>query len=82
MRGAASLAAALGEPTVVAGGTPFPGRDLIVFLVAAVIFVTIILPGLSLPAVIRRLDLGGGARENEEEVRAARAWRPGGARAH
>src|SRR5215217_2520378 len=51
-RGAVSLAAALAVPTTVASGEPFPGRDLIVFVTAGVIAVTL-LQGLALPAVVR-----------------------------
>src|ERR687886_306731 len=54
MRGAVSLAVALALPfTTDAGG--FPKRDLIVFLTFAVIFFTLVVQGLSLPALIRRL---------------------------
>ena len=56
MRGVVSLAAALAIP-VAAGGAPFPGRALIIFLTFCVIFATLVLQGLSLPFVIRRLGL-------------------------
>ncbi|MCW2530507.1 MAG: Na+/H+ antiporter [Blastococcus sp.] len=51
-RGAVSLAAALAVPQTVASGEPFPGRDLIVFVTAGVIAVTL-LQGLLLPSVVR-----------------------------
>ena len=51
-RGAVSLAAALAVPEAVASGSPFPGRDLIVFVTAGVIAVTL-LQGLLLPGVVR-----------------------------
>jgi Na+/H+ antiporter len=51
-RGAVSLAAALAVPQTVASGQPFPGRDLIVFVTAGVIAVTL-LQALVLPAVVR-----------------------------
>jgi monovalent cation/hydrogen antiporter len=51
-RGAVSLAAALAVPQTVASGEPFPGRDLIVFVTAGVIAVTL-LQALVLPAVVR-----------------------------
>ena len=67
MRGAVSLAAALSIPLTVDSGAPFPDRDLILFLTFAVIFVTLIVQGLSLPAVIRRLHISDdGAAETEE----------------
>jgi monovalent cation/hydrogen antiporter len=71
MRGAVSLAAALALPVRTDAGTPFPKRDLIQFLTFAVIFATLVLQGLSLPAVIRRLGVSGkGRAEQEEELRA------------
>jgi monovalent cation/hydrogen antiporter len=57
MRGAVSLAAALALPLATDAGTPFPMRDLIVFLTFTVIFATLLLQGLSLPPLIRRLDI-------------------------
>ncbi len=53
LRGAVSLAAALGIPETVKDGSPFPDRSLIIFVTAAVIAVTIVVQGLTLPAVIR-----------------------------
>lgn len=52
-RGAVSLAAALAVPEVVAPGSPFPGRDMIIFVTAGVIVVTLVLQGLILPGVVR-----------------------------
>jgi CPA1 family monovalent cation:H+ antiporter len=67
MRGAVSLAAALSLPLTIDGGAPFPDRDLILFLTFAVIFVTLVVQGLSLPAVISRLHISDdGAAESEE----------------
>ncbi|HVK16145.1 MAG TPA: Na+/H+ antiporter [Fimbriiglobus sp.] len=57
MRGVVSLAAALAIP-VMAGGQPFPGRDLIQFLTFWVIFATLVGQGLTLPLLIRALGLG------------------------
>ncbi len=61
IRGAVSLAAALALPT------NFPARDLIVFLTFAVILVTLVGQGLTLPLLIRVLhveDDGGAERED------------------
>jgi monovalent cation/hydrogen antiporter len=61
IRGAVSLAAALALPT------NFPQRDLIVFLTFAVILVTLVGQGLTLPWLIRFLhveDDGGAERED------------------
>jgi Na+/H+ antiporter len=58
MRGVVTLALALAIPTEVAGGEPFPDRNLVVFLAFTVIVVTLVGQGLSLPAVIRWLGVG------------------------
>jgi hypothetical protein len=52
-RGAVSLAAALAVPHALDDGGPFPDRDVIVFITAGVVFVTITVQGLLLPAVVR-----------------------------
>jgi len=70
MRGAVSLAAALALPLETDAGTPFPHRDLIIFLTFTVIFVTLVLQGLTLPALIRALDVTSDGAEEAEEVRA------------
>lgn len=57
MRGVVSLAAALALPFYKADGTPFPGRDLILFLTFVIIFATLVLQGLSLPSLIRWLGI-------------------------
>ncbi len=49
MRGVVSLAAALSLPVLLADGSPFPQRNLIVFLTFCVIFVTLVLQGVTLP---------------------------------
>jgi CPA1 family monovalent cation:H+ antiporter len=67
MRGAVSLAAALALPR------DFPMRNLILFLTFAVILATLVLQGLTLPALIRRLRLTGDGAEEQEELRARMA---------
>lgn len=57
MRGIVSLAAALSIPDEVNGGAPFPARDLILFITFAVILVTLLGQGLTLPWFIRRLHV-------------------------
>jgi monovalent cation/hydrogen antiporter len=70
-RGAVSLAAALAVPATVAGGAPFPDRDLIVFVTSVVILLTILVQGTTLPLVVRwaRLPEDTG---RAEELRLAR----------
>jgi monovalent cation/hydrogen antiporter len=56
-RGVISLAAALALPLVLEDGTPFPKRHSIIFLAFVVIFVTLVVQGLSLPLLIRWLKI-------------------------
>jgi CPA1 family monovalent cation:H+ antiporter len=71
MRGAVSLAAALALPLETDAGAPLPDRDLILFITFALILVTLVGQGLTLPALIRRLGLReDGAAEEAEELRA------------
>ena len=68
IRGIVSLAAALAIPFARADGSPFPDRDLILFLTFSVIVVTLVGEGLTLPAVTRALGLAhAGRREQQAE---------------
>jgi len=75
MRGAVTIAAALLIPLETDAGTPFPERDLIVFFAFAVVLGTLVVQGLSLPAVIRglRLEADDGGAEEEEALARVRA---------
>jgi CPA1 family monovalent cation:H+ antiporter len=68
MRGAISLAAALALPHTLPGGAAFPQRDLIIFVTFAVILLTLVVQGASLPFLIRalKLDREGRAERNDE----------------
>jgi CPA1 family monovalent cation:H+ antiporter len=71
MRGAVSLAAALALPLHTHAGDPLPGRELIQFLTFALILVTVVGQGLTLPFLIRRLGvIEDGSEEESEELRA------------
>ena len=70
MRGAVSLAAALALPLETDAGTPFPERDLIVFLAFAVIMATLVLQGLTLTPMVLALDLEDDHGPHEEELEA------------
>jgi monovalent cation/hydrogen antiporter len=70
MRGAVSLAVALALPLSTHAGDRFPKRDLIIFLTFAVIFFTLVVQGLSLPALIRRLGVSDSGADADEEIRA------------
>ncbi len=69
MRGIVSIAAALSLPLVLPDGSAFPQRDLIVFLTFFVIAVTLVVQGLSLPVLIRKLQVGSTWNEHEEKLR-------------
>ncbi|HEX9301858.1 MAG TPA: Na+/H+ antiporter [Casimicrobiaceae bacterium] len=71
IRGSVTLAAALSIPFATATGTAFPDRDLILFLAGTTIVLTLAINGLTLPALIRVLDVRGD-RTAEREERAAR----------
>jgi CPA1 family monovalent cation:H+ antiporter len=57
MRGVVSLAAALSIPVHLADGSPFPQRNLILFITFIVILLTLLLQGLTLPYLIKKLNL-------------------------
>lgn len=57
MRGAVTLAAALAIPTAAASGTPLIGRDEVIVVAFAVILVTLVGQGLTLPLLVRRLGI-------------------------
>jgi CPA1 family monovalent cation:H+ antiporter len=80
MRGVVTLAAALALPATLAGGKPYP-RDLFVWLAFSVIVGTLVLQGMTLPAVARWLRIPGDdpkddalaeASVQQEAARAAR----------
>jgi len=57
MRGVVSLAAALSIPVALKSGVPFPNRDMILFITFTVIIVTLVLQGLTLPALVRLVNM-------------------------
>jgi CPA1 family monovalent cation:H+ antiporter len=73
MRGVVALAAAISLPETLNDGSPFPQRAVIIFLTYCVIFVTLVLQGLTLPPLIRWLGLATPVTRNEEEIKARRA---------
>jgi CPA1 family monovalent cation:H+ antiporter len=72
MRGGDSLVIALALPLQTAAGRPFPARELIIFLTFAVIFDTLVLQGLTLKPLLRRLRLEDGGELDVEEAHARR----------
>ncbi|GAA3440464.1 Na+/H+ antiporter [Kutzneria kofuensis] len=71
-RGAVSLAAALAVPETVVSGAGFPDRDMIVFVTAGVIIVTLVAQGLVLPGVVRWAHLPQDNSVAEERLMAQR----------
>jgi monovalent cation/hydrogen antiporter len=70
MRGAVSLAAALALPLTTDSGDAFPNRELIIFLTFGVIFASLVVQGLSFPALLRMLGLKDEGRSEKEETKA------------
>jgi monovalent cation/hydrogen antiporter len=72
MRGVIALAAAISLPETLADGSPFPHRNLIIFLTFSVILVTLVFQGLTLPPLIRALGLARTSTPSGEEQEARR----------
>jgi Na+/H+ antiporter len=70
IRGAISLVTALAVPLTLANGAPVPYRDEMISITFCVLLVTLLLQGLTLPWVIRRLKFKPDGRLEEEETRA------------
>jgi monovalent cation/hydrogen antiporter len=69
-RGAVSLAAALALPLTTDAGGAFPDRELIIFLTFSVILGTLVVQGLTLPALIRALGVEEDGLAEKEEAKA------------
>ena len=71
IRGVVSLAAAMALPLTIANDSPFPNRELIIFLTFSVIFATLVMQGLTLRPLIKWLGLkpDNQAVKDEEEAR-------------
>ena len=78
MRGLATLALALALPAVTETGEPLPGRNFIIATACSVLLVTLVLPGLTLGALMRALNLpddrrAAAAKERQLARRAEKA---------
>jgi monovalent cation/hydrogen antiporter len=71
VRGVVSLAAALALPLTTLAGTPFPYRDLVLFVTFGLIVVTLVGQGLLLPSIVRWLGLGSHAADEREREHTA-----------
>ena len=70
MRGIVTLAAALALPLATADGRPLPLREQIILLAFIVILVTLVLQGLSLGPLVRRLRIPDDLTLEREEIQA------------
>lgn len=71
MRGVVSLATALSIPVYISDGVFFPQRNLIIFITFVVIFVTLVFQGLTLPFLIKWIDMpdiDGEMQEAEQQA--------------
>jgi CPA1 family monovalent cation:H+ antiporter len=66
-RGAITLAGALTLPLTLNDGTPFPARDLVIFLASGVILSSLVIAAVALPLLLRGLNL-----PPDESIAAAR----------
>ncbi|PZU08273.1 Na+/H+ antiporter [Sphingomonas sp.] len=77
VRGAITLAGVLTLPLALADGTPYPARDLAIFLAAGVIIVSLILASVALPILLKGLTMppepSRQAEEDAARVAAAEA---------
>ncbi|GGJ95920.1 Na+/H+ antiporter [Streptomyces camponoticapitis] len=78
MRGVASVALALAIPLETDDGSPFPGRDTIIFIAFAVIMTTLVFQGLTLPWLVKVLGVRADTEaergfEHTLAIRAAKA---------
>ncbi|MDX6433012.1 MAG: monovalent cation/hydrogen antiporter [Streptosporangiaceae bacterium] len=74
MRGVVSLAAAFAIPMATENGRPFPGRDLLLFLTFSTVLATLVVQGLTFPALIRALGLQNEAERRARLLAAAAAY--------
>lgn len=68
MRGVVSLAAAVAIPTLTDARAPFPGRDLVLFLTFCAVLGTLLVQGLTFPALIRWLRIGSADTEQYKDT--------------
>ncbi len=69
VRGAITLAGVLTLPLVLNDGTPFPARDLAIFLAAGVIVVSLVLASIGLPVLLKGLTMPPEPPRHAEEAR-------------
>lgn len=70
VRGAITLAGVLTVPLTLDNGAPFPARDLMIFLAAAVIIVSLLAASVGLPRLLRGLAMPSDSADEEQRYRA------------
>jgi len=70
VRGAISLAGVLTLPMFISAGYPFPARDLVIFLAAGVIIVSLLVASISVPWLVKGLEIPSEPKEEASEDRA------------
>jgi CPA1 family monovalent cation:H+ antiporter len=69
-RGAITLAGVMTLPLTMGDGSPFPARDLTIFLAGSVILISLLAASIGLPSVLRGVDFPDEPEERQEEDRA------------
>ena len=72
VRGAITLAGVLTLPLLLPDGTPFPARELAIFLAAAVILLSLVMASVALPRVLKSVTFPEESAEQQEEDLARR----------
>ncbi len=75
VRGAVTLAGVMTLPLSLADGSPFPARDLAIFLASVVIIVSLLTASIALPPLMKRVSFPALRRRQEQEERAEQAVR-------
>lgn len=70
VRGTITLAGVLTLPLTMTDGSPFPARDLAIFLAAGVIILSLVAASIGLPRLLKGLELPAEPSHQEEEDRA------------
>jgi CPA1 family monovalent cation:H+ antiporter len=73
VRGAITLAGVLSVPFVLDDGSPFPGRNLMIFLAATVILISLIAAAIGLPLLLRGMTVDEDPETEEEKLARLRA---------
>lgn len=68
IRGTITLAAALSFPQTLANGSPFPARDLLIFIATCVILLTLLSGSIGIPWLLNGLDLPKDNSHDDEEA--------------